>query len=63
MPTSSDAERTRCVRARTSHDGDVRAWIDGPLGVESATFDHVPTRDEVTPLLRAYMSEVAERRR
>ena len=61
-----DADRPAAqrVRSRTDHDGTgVRAWIDGGLGVEWATFDHVPARDEVMPLLRTYMSEVAERRR
>jgi hypothetical protein len=58
------ASPQQAVRLRATLDGgEVRAWLENSLGVESATFDHVPGLDEVMPLLRTWMSEVAERRR
>lgn len=54
----------RQVRVRASIDGDA-VWADviGALGVETDRFDHVPTLEEVLPDFRAWVSEVAERRR
>lgn len=55
---------TQSVRARTAHEGHaVRVWVEGSLGVESATFDHVPTLDELMPRFRAHVSQIADRRR
>jgi len=52
------------VRLRASLDGsEVWAWLANSFGVESVTFDHVPELDEVLPLFRAELSEIAERRR
>jgi hypothetical protein len=58
-----DAQPSQLVRLRTSLEGrEVRAWVEGFLGVESATFDHPPAVEEVMPLFHAWIAEVADRR-
>lgn len=49
------------VRADAEHGG-VRAWVIGSYGPEIATFDRIPTLDDVAPVFRAWLTDLARRR-
>lgn len=61
-PSTSCSSTARTARFCGWRLRDGRAPVEGPLGKESANFDHLRALDEVVPLFRSWMSDVAKRR-